>query len=516
MKSDMHYTEYLSRVRGCILGLGDMIWIEPALRVVAKNGMDFTGEQLAAAYEAGGALTPHFLRNMERGITPPLAVFDDPERDGPGGMDCAPLWACVCPGDPERAMEYAARDASVDHAGEAVAAAQFLAAAMALAFVRDSAQECLTEAAALLPEESRIARLALDACKLCGDNPAEARARMDWRYGGVDGSLLPRLSQVLLSLLLGDVPDRLAAAFRGILTGAESISDVSDAVAARVSRAGLSCMEMAARRGGELPVRITAAPFVAVPGDAQPVSRISVSYMGQPVLMPGHARQCVLNVVNCGDTAMEGPITCQAQGSVQALTAAHAKVLPGQTARIPFTVWMPEDVDTVCECNKLEVAFAGMTHTFGIAGAQGWRVCGRMGLDEKSIFEGRALPEQPLWEPYFAEGNRIELDALNGWVGPCSFVLERTLVLREDTWADVEVLRTCPFVLELDGQTLLRGEGTDGWALVAAQEPGVELTAGEHVLRLYLDRRSPGGSVEVELLRDGALLSMEAKNPKKG
>ena len=48
MKSDMHYTEYLSRVRGCILGLGDMSWIEPALRVVAKNGMDFTGEQLAA------------------------------------------------------------------------------------------------------------------------------------------------------------------------------------------------------------------------------------------------------------------------------------------------------------------------------------------------------------------------------------------------------------------------------------------------------------------------------------
>ena len=44
----------------------------------------------------------------------------------------------------------------------------------------------------------------------------------------------------------------------------------------------------------------------------------------------------------------------------------------------------------------------------------------------------------------------------------------------------------------------------------------IELTAGEHVLRLYLDRRSPGGSIEVELLRDGALLSMEAKNPKKG
>ena len=34
MKSDMHYTEYLSRVRGCILGLGDMSWIEPFDRTI--------------------------------------------------------------------------------------------------------------------------------------------------------------------------------------------------------------------------------------------------------------------------------------------------------------------------------------------------------------------------------------------------------------------------------------------------------------------------------------------------
>lgn len=516
MTKDMHYTEYLNRVRGCILGLGDMTWIEPALRVVAKHGADFTGEQLAAAYNASGALTPHFLRNMARGITPPLAVFDDPERGGPGGMDCAPLWACVCPGDPERAMEYAARDASVDHVGEAVEAAQFLAAAMALAFVRGSAQACLIEAAALLREESRIARLVLDACALCGDNPGEARARMDWRYGGVDGSLLPRLAQMLLSLLLSDVPDRLAAAFQGILTGTESVSDVSDAAAARVSRAGLSCMEMRARRGGELPVRVTSAPFVAVPGDAQPVSRITVTYMGPPVLRPGHARQCMLNIVNCGKQALEGPITYEAQGSVQALTAAQAKVLPGQTAHIPFTVWMPEDVDTVCESNRLSVSFAGLTHTFGVAGAQGWRVCGCMGLAEKSVYEGRGLPERPLWEPCFIEDSRIKLDALNGWVGPCSFVLERTLVIRRDIRVDVEVRRTCPFALELDGQTLLRGEGTDGWALAAAQEPGVELTVGEHTLRLTLDRRSPGGSIEVALLCGGALLAVESKNPKKG
>ena len=122
--AELHYTEYLFKVRGCALGLGDMTWIEPALRVIARSGMDFTAGELAQAYERGGALTPHFLRNMDRGIDPPLAVFDDPERVGPGGMDCAPLWACACPGDPERASAYAKRDAAVDHEGEAVEAAR--------------------------------------------------------------------------------------------------------------------------------------------------------------------------------------------------------------------------------------------------------------------------------------------------------------------------------------------------------------------------------------------------------
>ena len=161
--AEMHYSEYLNKVRGCIMGLGDMSWIEPALRVVAKSGADFTAMQLADAYEKGGALTPHFLRNMDRGIFPPLAVFDDPEQGGAGGMDCAPLWACVCPGDPARAREYAGRDASVDHQGEAVEAAQFLAAAMALAFIKDDAVQCLKAAAEDLPEDSRLAHLVADA-----------------------------------------------------------------------------------------------------------------------------------------------------------------------------------------------------------------------------------------------------------------------------------------------------------------------------------------------------------------
>lgn len=511
--ADLHYTDYLYKVRGCALGLGDMTWIEPALRVLAHSGMDFTAEELAQAYEKGGALTPHFLRNMDRGIDPPLAVFDDPERVGPGGMDCAPLWACACPGDPARARAYAERDAAVDHEGEAVEAAGFLASAMSLAFVRDSATACIREAASALPEESRLARLALDACALCEKDPATARVRMEWRYGGVDGSLLPRLTTILLALLLGDQPDRLAAAFRGLLEGASSSSDVGDAMAARMARAGLMCMAMAAERGEKLPVRVTAAPFVAVPAARKAERKMSVHFLGAPVLAPGKARQCVLRIENPSDELLEGEITCETEGCVQAMTAAHAKVLPGEDARIPFTVWMPEDVKTVTECNRMTVRFCGLEKTFGIAGAQGYRVCGRMGVSDRPIYEGRSLPENPIWEPYFANGNRIHLDEINGWVGPCSFVLERKLRISEDLEADIAVERTCPYVLELDGETILSGDGTDGWTVVRAEEPAVQLSAGEHTMRLFVERRAPGGSIEVDFLCDGRLLSLAAENP---
>ena len=161
----------------------------------------------------------------------------------------------------------------------------------------------------------------------------------------------------------------------------------------------------------------------------------------------------------------------------------------------------------------MTVRFCGLEKTFGIAGAQAWRVCGRMGVSDQRIYAGRSLPENPLWEPYFADGNRIDLDAINGWVGPCSFALERALLVEEDLEADIAVARTCPFVLELDGETILAGDGTDGWTVVRAEEPAVLLTKGAHTLRLFVERRAPGGSIEVDFLREGRLLSLTAGNP---
>jgi ADP-ribosylglycohydrolase len=68
-------------------------------------------------------------------------------------------WGMACPGDPERAADFARRAATVSHDGEAVLAAQVVAALEAQAFVEDDIDALLEGAVALLPRESVLFRV---------------------------------------------------------------------------------------------------------------------------------------------------------------------------------------------------------------------------------------------------------------------------------------------------------------------------------------------------------------------
>src|ERR1035437_4337274 len=68
-------------------------------------------------------------------------------------------WAMVAPGDPELAADLARRAASVSHDGEAIYAAQIVAAMEALAFVRKDIGKILDAAVAFIPRDSVIFRM---------------------------------------------------------------------------------------------------------------------------------------------------------------------------------------------------------------------------------------------------------------------------------------------------------------------------------------------------------------------
>lgn len=71
-------------------------------------------------------------------------------------------WAMLFPGDPERAVDFARRAASVSHDGEAIYGAQVVAALEAQAFVERDINALLDTAVSLIPLDSTIARLIHD------------------------------------------------------------------------------------------------------------------------------------------------------------------------------------------------------------------------------------------------------------------------------------------------------------------------------------------------------------------
>src|SRR5438045_7987721 len=71
-------------------------------------------------------------------------------------------WAMVAPGDPALAADLAQRAASVSHDGEAVYAAQLLAAMEAQAFVEPDLERLLDTGLGLIPRDCLIYRLVND------------------------------------------------------------------------------------------------------------------------------------------------------------------------------------------------------------------------------------------------------------------------------------------------------------------------------------------------------------------
>ncbi len=118
-------------------------------------------------------------------------------------------WAMICPGDPERAADFARRAASVSHDGEALYAAQALAAMQAQAFVEQDIDRLLDTAVAPIPHDSTIYRLVQDLRDWHAGEPdwhaTRARITAQYgydRYGGVC-HVVPNHALILLGLLYG-------------------------------------------------------------------------------------------------------------------------------------------------------------------------------------------------------------------------------------------------------------------------------------------------------------------------
>jgi ADP-ribosylglycohydrolase len=119
-------------------------------------------------------------------------------------------WAMVAPGNPELAADLARRAASVSHDGEAVYAAQLLAAMESLAFVENNLDTLLDTGLRFIPSSSMIFRLVQDLrdWRAAQADWRKTRARIASQYGynRYPGNchVIPNHALIHLALLYGD------------------------------------------------------------------------------------------------------------------------------------------------------------------------------------------------------------------------------------------------------------------------------------------------------------------------
>ena len=98
--------------------------------------------------------------NCQTGFYPPLsgAVDNDVWKWSNGAWIRSEIWACLFPGDPDAAIEFARLDACCDHAGEGIYAEMFTAALESAAFAEKDLRKLIAIGLSKIPEDCRIAR----------------------------------------------------------------------------------------------------------------------------------------------------------------------------------------------------------------------------------------------------------------------------------------------------------------------------------------------------------------------
>ena len=142
-----------------------------AKAALEKYGAGITKEQLLRAYDEGGVLPAEMRRNLKYGIQAEYAAFDLKDKSSPAVLENAPLWASVFADDAKAAMRAAGMDAAMDTDAFAVENMRYLTAALVQRYQGMSVRDSLFEAAELVPEEGRTAKLVVEAKILCERDP---------------------------------------------------------------------------------------------------------------------------------------------------------------------------------------------------------------------------------------------------------------------------------------------------------------------------------------------------------
>jgi len=141
----------------------DMDYTILGLHVLEQHGADFTSHNVAnswlsrLSYYLVYTAERAAYRNLVNNLWPPeSAAHHNPYREWIGAQIRADIWGYVSPGWPEKAAEFAFRDAAVSHVKNGIYGEMFVAAMLAAAFVASDVEEVIRIGLSEIPRNCRL------------------------------------------------------------------------------------------------------------------------------------------------------------------------------------------------------------------------------------------------------------------------------------------------------------------------------------------------------------------------
>jgi ADP-ribosylglycohydrolase len=373
-------------------------------------------------------------RNWRLGVPPPASGRHNNEFFGEsvGAAARAFIWGLVCPGAAKSAVRYARRDAELDHYGDGVEAAMFLAAFVASSFFESDIETLAHTSLHQVEGGTRFARVVRDVLRWTADRDFEScRALIRSRHATPDYSrALVNVGFCLAGLLQskGDFEASvlgvagcgydaarnaaLVGAVCGVLTGAAKLPDkwkkplggectLSDAIKDLPGKAAFPALsEETCRLGMELgSVFDTRVEFQQVPSQITVLEHnpmyvkvvdVFVEYAGAPTLRFGDERSVRLKIVSRNPRRMTGALRLKTGKELEARPDAVPLDLgPYETKTIEVKFAFSKSASRLPMSNPVAATFAAgkepiHSESFGLCSAAQWLALGPFWENSKS------------------------------------------------------------------------------------------------------------------------------------
>lgn len=400
-----------------------VLWLD----VLERKGINIASEDLAEAfvekcpYDFGEYA--YFKKNYKRGIHPPLSGTYN-NRYYSEGMGCAirsEIWACISPGNPDLALQYAKKDGSLDHGEESVYSEQFLAGLEAEAFFESDIYKLFEKGLTLIPENSKISGCVKDVIEWCS-------LKHDWRfvrgliinkYGHPDcTNLFQNIGFTILSLIYGkghfinttmlalncgydtDCICATSGAILGIIHGANNLiknynlEDTGYILGVNITRHSYKIYDLAldtCRVGISVcktlntEVEIFNIPTGQIPlisaGNSD-TPEIQVEYDGLPAIGLGQRKKVKIYIKNKSRSLLHGRLLLEMPENFEINCKEKDIVVPAEAERIiEVELYVDRNVYILNETNIITARLLDgdkeiAAYKFGIAGAAIWKVYG--------------------------------------------------------------------------------------------------------------------------------------------